>query len=150
MPGAPSDRDERNVALYDDLYDVLRRQVVVDFVRYVTDAIQKRFLEAIVHPERLRPPTRPEPPTITVKWDTAVPYAWFRIDYADPNTGFHCGWHYDHTHKNLGEAHFQYQWPGMDEPERQPATFEFESPPRILWECLVRLFEEVLPRRVEG
>jgi hypothetical protein len=150
LPGPPSDRNERNVALSDELYDVLNRQSVVDEVRYGPDAIQKRYLEATVHPERVSPSTGPEPPTITVKWDTTVPFEWFRIDDADPDTGFHCGWHYDHTHEDLGEAHFQYQRSGMVEPERRPAGFEFESPPRILWECLDRLFGEVLPRLVEG
>ena len=149
MPGSPSDRGVRNVALYSDLYDVLRRQAVVNDVRYVPDAIQKRYLEATVHPERLTQPTGPEPPTITVKWDTRIPYEWFRIDYADPNTGFHCGWHYDHTHEDLGEAHFQYQRSEMEETKRRPAAFEFESPPRILWDCLVILFTEILPEHLE-
>lgn len=150
MPGPSSNPSDRNVGLYTDLYDVLRRQPVVDNVRFVPDAIQKRSLEATVHPERIDPPTGPQSPEITVRWDTAVPYEWFRIDYADPNTGVHCGWHYDHTHADLGDAHFQFQRSGTGEPEREPAAFEFESPPRILWHCLVRLFGEVLPTRGDG
>lgn len=145
MPGQPSEPRDRNLTLYDDVYDVLRRQPVVDDVRFVPDAVQKRHLEATVHPEWLSPPTGPKSPTITVKWDTSVPYDWFRVDYADPNIDFHCGWHYDRTHQELGDVHFQYQRSGMEEPERESAGFDFESPVRILWECLRRLFDDVLP-----
>ena len=38
-----------------------------------------------------------------------------RIHYADPNTGFNCGWHRDDDHPELGPVHFQYEIPRKDE-----------------------------------
>jgi hypothetical protein len=83
-----------------------------------------------------------------VRWETTPPHGRFRVDYHDPNTGLHCGWHRDDDHAELGGIHFQYRTPEMDEPEREPATFPAESPPRILWACCERLFEKRMTEHV--
>lgn len=64
------------------------------------------------------------------------------MDYEDPNTGFHAGWHQDEDHSNLGTAHFQYSMDGKE--ERWGVTFEHEVPSPILWEIIEDLLEDVL------
>ena len=140
---------ERNPALYRTLKDVLKRRAETTTVTYEPDSIQRRYLAAEVGPGRVVPATGPESPTLTVRWETAPPHRRFRIDYADPNTGFHCGWHRDDDHPELGPIHFQLRASGTEEPRREPARFEAEAPARILWAALDRLFGEVLPARSE-
>jgi len=53
-------------------------------------------------------PDSPNSPEPTVKWYRQNPHDWFRINYIDPNTGFHAGRHQDEDHSDLGQAHFQY------------------------------------------
>lgn len=134
-----------NPALLRVLEDVLQRHPEIVTVRYEPDAIQKRYLAAAVAPNCVEPPTGPEPPRIEVRWTTAPPHEEFRVDYSDPNVAFHCGWHRDDQHPDLGPTHFQYWMPGADDPTREPATFDATSPARILWTCLERLFEDVIP-----
>lgn len=91
------------------------------------------------------PPTGPEPPRLEVHWKLTPPHDEFRIDYADPNTGFHCGRHQDEDHDNLGGAHFEYQTASMESPEYDGVVFESGSPPKLLWECCEALFGDVIP-----
>lgn len=134
-----------NPALYRTLRDTLQRQAEVVSVRFQPDAIQKRYLTAKVDPHRVDPPTGPEPPRLEVHWKLTPPHDEFRIDYADPNTGFHCGWHQDEDHDNLGAAHFQYRTAAMESPEYDGVVFESASPPKLLWECCEALFGDVIP-----
>ncbi|PSQ53219.1 hypothetical protein BRD20_03280 [Halobacteriales archaeon SW_8_65_20] len=137
--------DAENPALYRTLRDVLQRQVEVVSVWFEPDAIQKRFLAAEVDPHRVVPATGPDPPRVEVHWKLIPPHDEFRIDYADPNTAFHCGWHQDADHDDLGAAHFQYQTISMERPAYESTVFEAESPPKLLWECCEALFEDVIP-----
>ncbi|MFC5279731.1 hypothetical protein ACFPM1_13325 [Halorubrum rubrum] len=134
-----------NQALYRTLKDVLVRQTEVASVRFEPDAIQKRYLAAEVDPQRVVPPTGPEPPQLEVHWKLTPPHDEFRIDYADPNAGFHCGWHRDEDHDDLGAVHFQYRTAPMETPEYEGVVFEAASPPRLLWECCEELFTDVIP-----
>jgi len=134
----------QNPAIYRVLKDVLERQAEVVTVRFEPDSIQRRYLAAEIDPSRVVPPTGPEAPSIEVHWKTTPPHNEFRIDYHDPNTGFHCGWHQDDDYDALGAAHFQYQTGEMEEPEREGTRFKAGSPARILWQCCDRLFEDVL------
>jgi hypothetical protein len=63
--------------------------------------------------------------------------------------GFHCGWHRDEDHNELGAAHFQYQTASMETPHYEGAMFEAESPPKLLWECRDDLFRTVIPDYTE-
>ena len=134
-----------NPALYRTLKDVLKRQAEVISVWFEPDAIQKRYLAAAVDPRRVVPPTGPESPQLEVHWKLTPPHDEFRIDYADPNVGFHCGWHQDTDHTDLGVAHFQYQTDSMENPHYEQAVFEATSPPKLLWECCDELFEKIIP-----
>lgn len=136
-PGSP------NPAVYRELRDVLRRQPEVTETHYEPDAVQQRYLVGSVAPERVEPPTGPESPQIEVRWLSTRDQ--FRIDYTDPNTGFHCGWHRDDDHPDLGETHFQYERPEDDEPTYEPAEFSATTPPKLLWACLDDLFTVRLP-----
>lgn len=138
----------QNPGVYRALKDVLERQSTVDAVRFEPDAIQKRYLRAEVAPNRVTPPTGPQRPTLKVRWETAPPHERFRIDYHDPNADFHCGWHRDDDHPDLGDVHFQYRTPELTETIREPVSFDAESPARILWDCCERLFEDVLPASI--
>lgn len=138
----------QNPGVYRALKDVLERQTAVVAVRFEPDAIQKRYLSAEIAPDRVTPPTGPKRPTLDVRWETAPPHDRFRVDYHDPNLDFHCGWHCDDDHPDLGAVHFQYRAPEPAETEREPASFDAESPARVLWACCERLFEEVLPEHV--
>ena len=71
------------------------------------------------------------------------PHDWFRINYTDPNTGFHAGWHQDEDHPDLGRTHFQYA--ADDEEDRWGITFDHETPSLILWEIIEALLEDVRP-----
>jgi len=64
----------------------------ISTVEYVPDDIEAKQLRAIFDPARLDPHTGPESPELTVKWYRQDPHDWFRINYTDPNTGFHAGW----------------------------------------------------------
>ena len=74
---------------------------------------------------------------------SARPHDWFRVEYTDPNTGFHADWYQDEDHPDLGQAHFQYSV--AEEADRWGITFDHETPSLILWEILEALLEEVRP-----
>ena len=131
-----------NANLYAQLKrDVLDRVPQVTAVEYVPDDIEAKQLRAIFDPARLDPPTGPDSPELTIKWYRQDPHDWFRINYTDPNTGFHAGWHQDEDHPDLGRTHFQYSVD--DEEGRWGITFEHETPSLILWEIVEDLLEEV-------
>jgi hypothetical protein len=132
-------------ALYRTLKDVLERQAEIVSVWFEPDSIQKRYLAARIDPQRVTPSTGPESPQVEVHWKLTSPHDEFRIDYADPNVGFHCGWHQDENHSDLGVAHFQYQTDSMETPHYDGVVFEAASPPKLLWECCDELFETVIP-----
>jgi hypothetical protein len=119
-------------ALYRTLRDVLERQAEIVSVWFEPDAIQKRYLTAEVDPQRVVPPTGPESPLLEVYWKLTPPHDEFRIDYSDPNSGFHCGRHQDEDHGDLGAAHFQYQTDSMETPHYERTVFEAESPAKLL------------------
>lgn len=133
--------------IYSLLKDVLERpaQINSDRVYYRPSTANKRYLEAAMNPEHIDQPTGPELPTITVKWKRDPTQDEFRIDYADPNVEFHCGWHRDDDHPEYGDTHFQYTHLGLKEPIYEAALFDATSPPRILWEALEQLFDDVIP-----
>jgi len=134
-----------NPALYRTLKDILERQAEILAVRFEPDAIQKRYLVAQVDPQCVVPASGPANPTLEVHWDLTPPHDEFRIDYADPNIEFHCGWHQDDDHDDLGAAHFQYRTATIEAPHHEGVVFEASSPPKFLWECCGRLFEDVIP-----
>jgi len=135
-----------NLALYRTLRDVLKRQQEVRTVWYEPDSIQKRFLAAAVDPQRIVPSSGPDEPQLEVHWKLVPPHDEFRIDYADPNIGFHCGWHCDDDHTDLGETHFQYKTSSMDEPQYEGVDIDAQAPAKILWECCEDLFENAIPQ----
>ena len=100
-------------------------------------------MRATFDPARLDPSTGPESPELVVTWYRQSPHDWFRVNYSDPNTGFHAGWHQDEDHPDLGRAHFQYST--NDESDRWGITFDHETPSLILWEIIEELLEDVLP-----
>ena len=147
MPPGPNEYQGNS---YTVLKDVLQRPAEIDSDRvyYRPGTTEKQYLEAFVRPERVASPVGPDTPTVTVRWNRVPPYDTYRIDYADPNVSFHCGWHSDDDHPEYGSVHFQYEHPGLDETAYESATFEATSPPRILWEALDRLFHEIIPSHV--
>ncbi|MDG5759930.1 hypothetical protein QA600_11325 [Natronococcus sp. A-GB1] len=128
-------------AVYEGLRDVLQRYPVVATVAYQPDSIVKKSLRARIDPARVVPPTGPEQPRVDVEWRFGRNEQFYRIHYADPNTGFNCGWHRDEDHPELGPVHFQYEIPGTDQSQHEPASFEKDAPTEILWSALDRLFE---------
>jgi hypothetical protein len=128
-------------AVYEGLKDVLQRYPVVTTVAYQPDSIVKKFLRAHIDPARIVPPTGPEQPQVDVEWRFTQNEQFYRIRYADPNTGFNCGWHRDGDHPELGPVHFQYEMPRADHSQHEPAGFEKNVPTEILWSALDRLFE---------
>ena len=123
--------------------DVLDRVPQVETVMYVPDEIRAERLRATVDPYRLDPPTGPESPELVVDWHRQEPHDWFRVDYSDPNTGFHAGWHQDEDHPDLGRTHFQRRTDG--ETTRRTVSFDHETPSLVLWEIVETLFDEVRP-----
>ncbi|GGL44167.1 hypothetical protein GCM10009037_29500 [Halarchaeum grantii] len=132
-------------SVYEGLKDVLRRYPTVTTVAYEPDSIVKKFLRAQVDPNRVFPPTGPDAPTLDVEWRFTTDDQYYRIHYADPNTGFNCGWHRDDDHPELGPVHFQYENPVTGGNKHERANFEKELPTEVLWTALDRLFDERLP-----
>jgi hypothetical protein len=132
-------------SVYEGLRDVLQRQPEVTTVSYQPDSIRKRYLRAEIAPERVEPPTGPESPTLDVGWRFADGESQYRIHYADPNTGFSCGWHRDDDHPDLGAVHFQYEHPETGEMTHESTTFESDVPTEVLWRAVERLFESRVP-----
>ena len=93
--------------VYEGLRDVLQRQPEVTTVNYEPDTISKKFLRAKIDPSRINPPTGPQSPKLDVEWRYNQREQYYRIHYADPNTGFNCGWHRDDDHSDLGSIHFR-------------------------------------------
>lgn len=139
--GLPGQTDS---SVYRGLRDVLKRHPVVTAVTYEPDSIVRRSLRARVAPERVVPPTGPASPTLDVAWRFADDEQYYRIHYADPNTGFDCGWHRDGDHPELGPVHFQYDHP-TGEDGRASVSFDRQVPTEILWVALERLFGERIP-----
>lgn len=140
----PHPGGDPNAHLYEQLKrDVLERVPHVTTVEYRPDTVEARSLRAVFDPDRLDPPTGPEQTELAVEWYRQTPRDWFRVDYSDPNTGFHAGWHQDEDHPDLGPAHFQYS--SETAADRWSVTFEHETPSLVLWELLEDLLENVLP-----
>jgi len=140
----PHPGGDPNANLYAQLKrDVLDRVPQISTVEFVPDDIEATQLRVIFDPARLDPPTGPESPTLTVKWYRQDPDDWFRVNYTDPNTSFHAGWHQDEDHPDLGQAHFQYSTATTE--DRWGITFEHETPSLILWEIVEELLEDVRP-----
>ena len=140
----PHPGGEPNAQLYEQLKrDVLERVPHVTSIEYVPDSVEARALNATIDPVRLNPPTGPNAPTLSIEWYRGSPDDWFRIDYSDPNTGFHAGWHQDEDHPELGTAHFQYTT--AETADRRGIAFEHETPSLILWEIIETLLIEILP-----
>ena len=132
-------------SVYHGLRDVLNRHPKITTVVFEPDSISKEFLRATVDPARIEPPAGPESPVLDVEWRFRRETEYYRIHYADPNTGFNCGWHRDEDHPDLGPIHFQYEHPITGEAERTRAVFEKSVPTEILWTALQRLFETKIP-----
>lgn len=141
----PHPGGDANAHLYEQVKrDVLERVPHITTIEYVPDDVAAKQLRATFDPARLKPPTGPESSELAVEWYRQTSHDWFRIDYHDPNTGFHAGWHQDRSHPDLGPAHFQYSTD--NESDRWGVTFEHETPSLILWEIIEKLLEEILPK----
>lgn len=132
-------------SVYTGLKDILQRYPRTTSVMYEPDSITKRTIRADVDPARVVPPTGPRPPTLEVEWRFDGEEQQYRIHYADPNTGFNCGWHRDDDHPDLGPVHFQYVLPQSSQPRHERAHVEKEIPTEILWEVLDTLFHDRIP-----
>lgn len=140
----PHPGSDPNAQLYAQLKrDVLDRVPQIKTVEYEPDSIEAKRLVATVDPNRLDPSTGPKPPQLTIRWHRQEPRDWFRVDYTDPNTELHAGWHQDESHPDLGPTHFQYTTPTVS--DRRGITFEHETPSLILWEIIECLLTDVHP-----
>lgn len=141
---APHPGGDPNAYRYEQLRrDVLDRVPQIIAVRYVPDAIEAKQLRGTFDSDRLEPPTGPDPPRLDIEWYRGGSGDWFRVDFSDPNTGFHAGWHHDEDHPDLGRTHFQYSIGEAE--DRWAMSFEHETPSLILWEIIETLLEEVHP-----
>lgn len=135
--------------LYNQLQrDVFERVPEIVEVEFRPDRAEAKRLRAVVDPLRLDVDTGPENPSIDVEWYRQEPDDWFRVDYSDPNDGFHAGWHQDEDHPDLGPVHLQYV--DGEETVREPWSFEHETPSLVLWEIVEALLGDVLPRRYDS
>lgn len=133
-----------NAHLYNQLKrDVLERVPHIETVEYIPNDIEAKQLKAVSDPTRLKPVSGPESRTLVVSWYRQDPDGWFRVNYSDPNTGFHAGWHQDEDHPDLGRTHFQYATP--ETTDRWDISFDHETPSLILWEIIDHLLGTVIP-----
>lgn len=140
--GLPGTTDS---SVYTGVKDVLKRHPATTSVEYEPDSIVKKFLRARIDPARVVPPTGPAAPMIDVEWRFQDDAEYYRIHYADPNTGFNCGWHRDDDHPDLGPVHFQYERPETGETIHTSARFSKTIPTEVLWTALEQLFDERIP-----
>lgn len=140
--GLPGTTDS---SVYEGLKGVLQRHPAVTSVTYEPDTIVRRSLCARIDPTRVVPPTGPASPTLDVEWRFVDDEPYYRIHYADPKTGFNCGWHRDDDHPDLGSVHFQYEHPRRNESDHEGTHFQKTVPTEILWTALDRLFEHRIP-----
>ena len=134
-----------DTSVYNGLRDVLNRHPKITAVGFEPDSISKEFIRANIAPARIEPPTGPDSPTLEVEWRFRRDSEYYRIHYADPNTGFDCGWHRDDDHPDLGSIHFQYENRRTGESDRIRAEFTKAVPTEILWTALQRLFDTKIP-----
>lgn len=134
-----------DASVYQGLRDVLDRHPKITTVEFEPDSISKEFIRANVAPARIDPPTGPDSPVIDVEWRFQRDTEYYRIHFADPNSGFNCGWHRDDDHPDLGPVHFQYENQKSGVLEREGAEFREIVPTEVLWTALRRLFEEKIP-----
>lgn len=140
----PHPGGDPNAQLYEQLKrDVLERIPHITTIEYIPDDVTATALRAVFDPDRLEPPTGPNAPALSIKWYRQSPHDWFRVDFTDPNTEFHAGWHQDEDHPELGHTHFQYSSPVAS--DRWEVTFNHETPSLILWEIIEALFDDVHP-----
>lgn len=140
----PHPGGEPNAHLYEQLKrDVLERVPHVTRIEYVPDAVTASELRAEFGPARLEPATGPAAPVLAIKWYRQTPHDWFRVDFRDPNTGFHAGWHQDEDHPDLGRTHFQYSTSTAS--DRWGISFEHETPSLVCWEIVESIVEDVHP-----
>lgn len=134
-----------DTSVYNGVRDVLTRHPMVTTVGFEPDSISKEFIRARVAPARVDPPTGPDAPVVDVEWRFRGDTEYYRIHYANPNTGFNCGWHRDDDHPDLGPVHFQYENPRTGQAGYSRAEFTKSLPTEILWTALQRLFETKIP-----
>jgi hypothetical protein len=134
-----------DTSVYDGLRDVLNRHPKITAVDFEPDSISKEYIRATIAPDWVEPPTGPKSPILEVEWRFRRETEFYRIHYADPNTGFNCGWHRDEDHPDLGSVHFQYEHRNTGESDRTRAEFTKSVPTEILWTALHRLFETKIP-----
>lgn len=130
-----------NANLYHQLKrDVLDRVPEITSVVFVPNRTEATSLRATFDPERLDAETGPEEPILTITWYRQSPHDWFRVDYSNPNTEHHAGWHQDEDHPDLGRTHYQYST--GDTTEHRPHSFEYETPSLILWEIVEHILRD--------
>lgn len=88
--------------------------------------------------------------TVEAEWRPRPDRDAFRVQYAEADAAWSCGWHQYETHPDLGPCHFQVDHAAWDEPHREPATFPDPNPMAVLEACLDRLRARVpgLPQSV--
>lgn len=134
----PHPGGDPNANLYYQLKrDVLDRIPEITTVAFVPNRAEASKLTASFDPAQLETVTGDEAPTLTITWYRQTPTDWFRVNYSNPNTGVHAGWHQDEDHPELGPAHFQYT--DGDETTYRELTFDHETPSLVLWEILEHL-----------
>jgi hypothetical protein len=134
-----------DASVYTGLRDVLSRHPKITTVGFEPDSISKEYIRASIAPDRIEPPTGPEPPLLEVEWRFRRETESYRIHYADPNTGFNYGWHRDEDHRDFGSVHFQCEHRSTRESDRIRAEFTKSVPTEILWTAFHRLFETKIP-----
>ena len=57
-----------DASVYTGLRDVLSRHPKITTVGFEPDSISKEYIRASIAPDRIEPPTGPEPPLLEVEW----------------------------------------------------------------------------------
>lgn len=134
-------RDPNANRYYQLKRDVLDRIPEITSVVFVPNRAEATTLQATFDPTRLDAETEPDEPTLTITWYRQSPNDWFRVNYSDPNTGLHAGWHQDEDHPELGPAHFQRSTGNAT--KYQALSFDHETPSLILWEIVEHILTDV-------
>ena len=80
----------------------LDRVSEISHVEFLPDRAKAEQLKATFDSNHLDIETGPESPTLIITRYRQTRDDWFRVNYSDPNTGFHAGWHQDEDHPDFG------------------------------------------------
>lgn len=144
VPGVPGDTHLDRFEIHKRFRNRLERAPFVEHVQARPSPMRPTHLVATIDATSwFGEDYRSDTARLEVEWRPRDGRDWFRIQYAEAQPDWSCGWHQDGTHEDVGPNHFQVDSADWDESRREPCTFDDSNPMAVLESCL-----QTLERRV--